>query len=80
MVSVANTYKNAILVLDHEILLSKRRSTLPRLLMKMNSDSGKVMTNMEYKMMYDQTKEVVIAKLKVLSDIKRMMLLNKYAR
>ena len=38
------------------------------------------MTNMEYKMMYDQTKEVVIAKLKVLSDIKRMMLLNKYAR
>ena len=28
--------------------------------------------------MYDDTKEEIIAKLKVLSDTKRMMLLNKY--
>lgn len=38
------------------------------------------MTNIEYTTMYDDTKEEIIAKLKVLSDIKRMMLLNKYAR
>ena len=35
---------------------------------------------MEYKMMYDNTKEEILEKLKVLSDTKRMMLLNKYTR
>ena len=35
---------------------------------------------MEYTTMYDDTKEEIIAKLKVLSDTKRMILLNKYAR
>ncbi len=35
---------------------------------------------MEYTMMYDDRKEERIAKLKVLSNTKRMMLLNKYVR
>jgi len=38
------------------------------------------MKNTEYTTMYDDIKEEIIAKLKVLSDTKRMMLLNKYAR
>jgi hypothetical protein len=34
------------------------------------------MTNMAYTTMHDDTKEEIIARLKILSDTKRMMLLN----
>ena len=51
-----------------------------RIQKKGNSDSGKVVTTMEFNSIFDGKKNIVVERLKGLNNIEKIMLLDRYSR